>query len=75
MATATVGYEVESIGMASGLVWQYLDEEGSVTLSQLARGLKTAAPRDLIMQGVGWLAREGKVVFVEGNRGKLIALD
>ncbi len=72
MATATVGHEVESIGMASGLVWQYLDERGPVTLSRLAREID--APRDMVMQGVGWLAREGKVVFVEGSRGKLIAL-
>ncbi len=74
MATVTETHEVESIGTASGLVWSYLDEQGPVTLSRLARELRSDAPRDLVMQGVGWLAREGKIEFVEGNRGKLISL-
>ena len=65
-------HQVEGIGVAAGLVWHYLSENGSVTLSKLAREID--APRDMVMQGVGWLAREGKVTFQEGARSKLISL-
>ncbi|HEX4072058.1 MAG TPA: winged helix-turn-helix domain-containing protein [Planctomycetaceae bacterium] len=65
-------HQVESIGTVAGQVWQYLDAHGSVTLSKLAREIE--APRDLVMQGVGWLAREGKIAFHEGPRSKTISL-
>jgi winged helix-turn-helix protein DUF2582 len=65
-------HQVESIGTVAGRVWQYLDAHGSVTLSKLAREIE--APRDLVMQGVGWLAREGKIAFHEGPRSKTISL-
>ncbi len=71
--TAVVSkHKVESIGTVAGLVWSFLDESGSVTLSKLAREID--APRDMVMQGVGWLAREGKIDFHEGPRSKLISL-
>lgn len=65
-------HQVESIGTVAGQVWQDLDAHGSVTLSKLAREIE--APRDLVMQGVGWLAREGKIAFHEGPRSKTISL-
>ncbi|MGE3315615.1 MAG: winged helix-turn-helix domain-containing protein [Planctomycetaceae bacterium] len=67
-----LGHHVDSVGMIAGMVWKYLDVNGAVTLSKLAREID--APRDLVMQGVGWLAREGKIEFQEGSRNKLIAL-
>ena len=63
---------VESIGTLAGLVWQYLDSHDAVTLSKLAREIE--APRDLVMQGVGWLAKEEKIAFLKGPRSKLISL-
>ena len=63
---------IDSIGTVAGLVWHYLNENGPATLSQLAREID--APRDLVMQGVGWLARENKIVFQKGARGKRVAL-
>ena len=75
VATDLLTHHVESIGKCAGLVWQYLrDMNGNeaVTLSKLAR--EVDAPRDLVMQGVGWLAREDKVTFEEGPRSKLISL-
>ena len=53
----------------SGITWT---AHGAVTLSKLAREIE--APRDLVMQGVGWLAREGKIAFHEGPRSKTISL-
>jgi hypothetical protein len=64
--------QVESIGSVAGLVWCYLNDNGPVTLSKLAREIDV--PRDLTMQGVGWLAREGKVAFEEGPRNKHLVL-
>ena len=72
MSSQLVTHEVESIGAVSGIVWHYIEEHGPVTLSKLARDVN--APRDLVMQGVGWLAREGKLDFQEGKRSKLITL-
>jgi hypothetical protein len=72
MSTDTVANEIENIGAAAGLVWHYLDDNGPVTLSKLAKDVD--APRDQVMQGVGWLAREGKVRFEETSRSKVIAL-
>ena len=65
-------HQVQSIGISAGMVWEYLDENGPVTLSKLSREID--APRDFVMQGVGWLAREGKIEFHEGARSKLVAL-
>ena len=70
--SAELPHTVDSIGMVAGLVWTYLSSNGSVTLSKLAREID--APRDLVMQGVGWLAREDKVIFQEGKRSKTVAL-
>lgn len=72
MQQEIVTHEVESIGTVAGLVWQYLVDHGPVTLSKLAREIDV--PRDMVMQGVGWLAREGKIEFHEGRRSKLISL-
>lgn len=72
MASQLEPHRVESIGAVAGLVWHYLQEHGPVTLSKLAREID--APRDLVMQGLGWLAREEKVQFHEGKRSKLVSL-
>lgn len=72
MVTEAIANDVESIGSVAGMVWHYLNENGSVTLSKLAKDMD--APRDMVMQGVGWLAREGKVRFEETPRSKVIAL-
>jgi hypothetical protein len=71
-ATELLSHQVESIGLVAGLVWEYLDQKGPVTLSKLAREID--APRDLDMQGVGWLAREEKIDFHPGDKSKRISL-
>ena len=72
MATNHLMHQVDSIGEVAGNVWKFLSQNGPVTLSKLSREID--GPRDLVMQGVGWLAREGKVTFQEGSRSKLIRL-
>lgn len=72
MAVDFAAHRVESIGAVAGAVWKYLSDHGPVTLSKLAREID--APRDLVMQGVGWLAREDKIEFHQGQRSKQISL-
>jgi len=56
------------LGEAAGRMWQYLAEHGETTLRQLQRG--TTLPERLLYRGVGWLAREDKLCFVQ-ERGVL----
>jgi hypothetical protein len=56
------------IGEAAGRIWQYLAEHDEATLPQLQRG--TALPERLLLMGVGWLAREHKLGFMQ-ERGVL----
>ncbi len=63
---------LEQIGDTAGLVWHHLNENGPSTLSQLAKDVD--APRDVIMQAVGWLAREDKVSVDEARGKKTVSL-
>jgi len=64
--------ELAAIGTVAGMIWRYLDGNGPVTLSKLAKEID--APRDLVMQGIGWLAREGKIQLEETPRARMISL-
>jgi hypothetical protein len=54
------------IGEAAGRIWRYLTQHEAVTLRQLQRG--TTLPERLLLMGVGWLAREEKLSFVQKRR-------
>ncbi len=62
----------ERIGKTAGAIWHLLDSEGPVSLTQLAK--KVDEPRDTVMQGLGWLAREGKVQIEEVGRKRIVSL-
>lgn len=63
---------VLQIGEVAGLVYHTLVEEKEISTARLSRTVD--APRDLVMQAIGWLAREEKVVIVPTSRGKIISL-
>ncbi len=63
---------VELIGEAAGDVWHTLEEDGPMSVTKL--GKKVAAPRDIVLQAIGWLARENKVAIEESGRTKVISL-
>jgi len=69
---ATVQSCVDQIGDVAGAIWHYLNENGPRTLTQLAKELD--APRDVIMQAIGWLAREDKIAIEEDARKKTVSL-
>jgi len=72
MATATVNSCVEQIGETAGLIWHTLADEGPMSIAKLVKEID--APRDLIMQGLGWLAREDKIIIEEEARSRVVAL-
>ncbi len=63
---------VARIGETAGLVWHALHANGPLNLSQLVKKLER--PRDEVMQAIGWLAREDKLVFMDRGRARLVAL-
>ena len=70
--SALRGSLAEQIGETAGLVWHRLDKKGPLTLAQLAKDVD--APRDTVMQAVGWLAREGKIEIEDTGRKRTISL-
>ena len=72
MTTEIVPHQIESIGAVAGLVWNYIRDHGPVTQSKLSREID--APRDLVMQSVGWLAREEKIAVEQEGRKKIVTL-
>lgn len=72
MATDHLTLDSATIGHVAGSVWHYLAEHGPVSMSRLVKDAEV--PRDMVMQAVGWLAREGKVKFEDSARSKIISL-
>ncbi len=72
MSTAIVESGVARIGEAAGQVWHHLNESGPLSVTKLVKEIN--APRDLIMQALGWLAREDKIVIDEDSRSRVISL-
>ena len=54
---------LEKIGIDAGRVWNILNEEGSKTLKEIKKAVKMTDKE--IYAAIGWLAREGKLVFIE----------
>ncbi len=50
---------IYEIGETAGQVWKFLDQKGEADLNQLKKGIK--ADPNLILQALGWLAREDKL--------------
>ncbi|HXG08545.1 MAG TPA: winged helix-turn-helix domain-containing protein [Gemmataceae bacterium] len=63
---------VTRIGETAGVVWRYLDTAGKVPIRKMLADLDQ--PRDLLMQAIGWLAREDKIELTVVKRQNTIAL-
>ncbi len=72
MATAAPGSCVENIGVTAGKIWSALEENGPLTVTRLVKVV--AEPRGLVMQGLGWLAREDKINIEEDGRSRVVSL-
>lgn len=58
----------EIIGCWAGQIWQALNEADAVGLKQLQKMTKLKAKE--LPYGLGWLAREGKITFIESGDDK-----
>ncbi|HVM95665.1 MAG TPA: winged helix-turn-helix domain-containing protein [Candidatus Acidoferrales bacterium] len=61
---------IHDIGSVAGEIWRYLEANGPQAADTIKR--KTKLPSDAFFAGLGWLAREGKVVIdVDGKKIQL----
>ncbi len=63
---------IHSIGETAGKIWKFLDEHGEANLSQIKRYVRDDS--NLILQGIGWLAREDKLLIEKKGRFVVYAL-
>lgn len=63
---------ITQIGDTAGMIWHVLNAKGPVTIAKLVKEID--APRDVVMQGLGWLAREDKVNVEEEARSRIVSL-
>jgi hypothetical protein len=62
----------DRIGEMAGQIWHLLDTNGPTPLSRLKKEIP--AGEALVLQGLGWLAREDKVTFTEKAKSVTIGL-
>jgi hypothetical protein len=60
----------DKIGEVAGYVWRYLEDEGKCSVSSISSSLDF--PRSKVNMAIGWLAREDKLEFVDGDRGTYV---
>ena len=60
------------IGETAGVVWKLLSDHGPLSLAKLVE--RVGVNRDVVMQAIGWLAREDKIEITETRRGRVVAL-
>jgi len=72
MATAPPLSQVAHIGETAGVVWKILKENGPLSMAKLVKAV--GGPRDVVMQALGWLARENKIWIEEDGRSRVVSL-
>ena len=72
MATVEADSSTQHIGAVAGQVWHLLDSTGPQKITHVVK--EVDVPRDLVMQAIGWLAREEKVVIEEQSRSRVLSL-
>ncbi len=63
---------VTRIGETAGVVWTTLQANGPMSLAKLVKTV--GGSRDVVMQALGWLAREDKLSFAENGKTREVAL-
>jgi hypothetical protein len=62
----------EKVIEAAGKAWRFLGQNGQTNVSQLAKSLKEKD--EVVLQALGWLAREDKIDYTVKNRRTFVAL-
>ena len=63
---------VAQIGETAGMVWRALSEHGPLSTAKLVKTV--GQPRDVVMQALGWLAREDKICIEDQGRSRVVSL-
>jgi len=61
-----------TIGEVAGEIWRILKDEKALSTSAIVRRVRQ--PQSVVYMGIGWLAREDKLVFTETKRGMSISI-
>ena len=62
----------EKIGNAAGEIWRFLDANGPISVSKLAK--EVSVDEKSMQRAIGWLAQEGKISIDIVNRAETISL-
>ena len=62
----------EKIIEMAGKVWRFLGQNGQTNINRLAKSLKEKD--EVVLQAVGWLAREDKIDYTVKNRRTFVSL-
>lgn len=62
----------ERVIETAGKTWRYLGQHGQTNVSQLSKALKEKD--EVVLQALGWLAREDKIGYSVKNRRTFVAL-
>ncbi len=62
----------EAIGAAAGKIWTYLDQNGEASINKLST--ETGLSKNDVLRGIGWLAKEDKLIFNNQGRVETISL-
>ena len=61
-----------TIGGSAGEIWKLLKEEGTLSVSAIVSRMKR--PKATVYMGIGWLAREDKLVYTQKKRAMFLSL-
>ena len=62
----------EKVIEAAGKTWRYLGQNGQTNVAQLGRAIKEKD--EVVLQALGWLAREDKINYSIKNRRTFVSL-
>lgn len=62
----------DTIGAAAGKIWEYLDKHGATSVSKVTK--ETGVSKNDAQRAIGWLAKEGKLIFETEGRTELLSL-
>jgi predicted transcriptional regulator len=62
----------EELGAAAGAVWEYLNDNGEVSVNKLTK--ETDLDTKMVQRAIGWLAKEDKLSFSQKGRTEIVAL-
>ena len=62
----------EKIIETAGKTWRFLGQNGQANVGDLAKSLQEKD--EIVLQALGWLAREDKIIYTIKNRRTFVAL-